>query len=997
MSSHGLGDLLDRNEPLDDGQFEFPDERNSGLGNNEDSGDDQGSEAESSGQSSSFLNDSDCEKVGHSDSDDDDVEGDPSILPEILALAESSDNSSCVSSGRLQNKCRHRGQRLRQLHAESLEMRRNFLDIVSKDRKLINELKKRNRELEKKNKREPRPIQPWHELLVKHLTEGSPSYQTVYKECCKQENMSTKPSVIHPNLHWNNNEYSAEDMEKMYNTSLLHQNAIGNIPPAENQLQPRIPVFRFEELPLQIQAKVFKIIFVQPSVIHCLSRLDHMNPPGSVVQFPFPCSGYSKLPHRFVFGSRSTSITTARKPSNILRPLCVSKRWLYIGVHMFYGMNTFAFSSLGEFGRFFNGIGLARAERLAHMRLQTLAVYIHESDEDRVRRRYEIGDRRDRYLDYASIKMGPMPRPGMRPPGEPFGGLPAVDKYSDDFDSQSSEASDCFAAKVSRRKRELRGCLDAFPSMMKRTSSHANFRNYRSMRTCHGMDYVYQLRGMKWVRFFDVSSGGRKNIRDWSFLEEINLVTTMPKGRQFARDSKIKHLTPLSDLAVSDEDLELVTGFYEPYNSPSQVQVSGIHDVSVDSTGAVSEFSSDSDDGSDGSGPGNFPDEMDLSDTEEDPEGFDDHMKKDNSCFPDDMSLSSTDNNGDDVPPGNFPDEMHLPSSDTESDSEDSEGMFVPDQQGEEVMAPVHDEPDDLNVDGIAAQEVRQLSTSIRIDPGEPIDRDSQQEGEDSGDSSNFLPTSLDLPQPSYAYGNGSSRAASIYCTGSNSQSNIVIDLTHDEDDMAASVKSDASSYGGIKWSFIHGRHPDDVFEGLKSSCSDSDAREHRDKLILHRLIDAYDQDTEFKSDEDEEKDPYLKSRDENKVIGKGTFDTNMGLGTTKAIPFRDVPKPALQLTQNNTNIPDRPDSEPENINYHSRSANLDRSAPSQGLAMSLTHRTERVHKRSIFAQDSDEPRKRHCSHPPLLQKRSSMDSNEVEIRRSRHRSYPLTLSEIGQ
>lgn len=40
--------------------------------------------------------------------------------------------------------------------------------------------------------------------------------------------------------------------------------------------------------------------------------------------------------------------------------------------------------------------------------------------------------------------------------------------------------------------------LDTFGQMVKRTLCQPNFRKYRSLRTVHGMDYIYQLRGMKW-------------------------------------------------------------------------------------------------------------------------------------------------------------------------------------------------------------------------------------------------------------------------------------------------------------------------------------------------------------------------------------------------------------------------------------------------------------------------------------------------------------------
>src|SRR5262245_9460538 len=53
------------------------------------------------------------------------------------------------------------------------------------------------------------------------------------------------------------------------------------------------------------------------------------------------------------------------------------------------------------------------------------------------------------------------------------------------------------------------------------TAGKANFRNTRSMRTIQGMDFVYQLRGMRSVNWYDFGRwlDGRRiePIRDWSF------------------------------------------------------------------------------------------------------------------------------------------------------------------------------------------------------------------------------------------------------------------------------------------------------------------------------------------------------------------------------------------------------------------------------------------------------------------------------------------------
>jgi hypothetical protein len=93
------------------------------------------------------------------------------------------------------------------------------------------------------------------------------------------------------------------------------------------------------------------------------------------------------LPKAFYIGVESDTPTEVNlssdglDPNTVLSLLGVCKRWYFIGVHCFYGLNKFAFSesrsvmhqapklticfqgSIGEFGRFMKGIG-KRASRI---------------------------------------------------------------------------------------------------------------------------------------------------------------------------------------------------------------------------------------------------------------------------------------------------------------------------------------------------------------------------------------------------------------------------------------------------------------------------------------------------------------------------------------------------------------------------------------------------------------------------------------------------------
>ncbi|KAJ8130241.1 hypothetical protein O1611_g3387 [Lasiodiplodia mahajangana] len=219
----------------------------------------------------------------------------------------------------------------------------------------------------------------------------------------------------------------------------------------------------------------------------------------------------------------------------------------YNGLDDLGATNTFAFSSLGEFGRFCNGIGKARVGRLVNVelmwqgaltprqekgvslrkqplawfmhtsRLRSLVVHINESGKSYMRRPYEMMHPKDYYEDFA-----------------------AADVDEDD--------------------------LDIFGMEVRRTTFQPNFRKNRSMRTVQGMDFIYQLRGMRRVRFCDVNADQPDTeIRDWSFIRDINSVVRMKKTDAAMFKAEIENLKPLTGLAdfiPDDEIKELVLSFY---------------------------------------------------------------------------------------------------------------------------------------------------------------------------------------------------------------------------------------------------------------------------------------------------------------------------------------------------------------------------------------------------------------------------------------------------
>lgn len=313
--------------------------------------------------------------------------------------------------------------------------------------------------------------------------------------------MSTRRENRHPDLTWGRPEsrelddpgYESADSDDVEVPACSSQGPTGS----EVEHEASKFVFQFDLLPLVVQERIFRYVFVNTELIHCISRFD----PGGTDDTVY---------HRFHVGPRSCSIRRAHRPASILKYFLVSKRWLFMGVNCFFSQNTFAFSSLGEFGSFMAWLPRARRERIQHLeifwqgsimprhetlinqrtlpltylckilRLRTLVVHIQEMDK-RKRRRYEVQD---------------------------------CDEIEDLVDDEIFNVDG-----VDHRNRDAfkldPNSINPYKLMKRTTGAQPNFRASRSMRTCHGMDYVYQLRGMSWIRFKQSDAEDRQDIRDW--------------------------------------------------------------------------------------------------------------------------------------------------------------------------------------------------------------------------------------------------------------------------------------------------------------------------------------------------------------------------------------------------------------------------------------------------------------------------------------------------
>lgn len=152
---------------------------------------------------------------------------------------------------------------------------------------------------------------------------GLGTYEKLYKLCCRESNIAPHPRQVLPGL-----ELVAPDLS----------------PQAAVQHVAALQEFNFEGLPLKTQFKILQhLLCFYGKKIHVLSRLDPYQPPALENSEEDP-----RLLYRFHIGDAPVNLTHATLPNALLAPLLVCKKLHFWGSYLFYGENTFAFSSLGE-------------------------------------------------------------------------------------------------------------------------------------------------------------------------------------------------------------------------------------------------------------------------------------------------------------------------------------------------------------------------------------------------------------------------------------------------------------------------------------------------------------------------------------------------------------------------------------------------------------------------------------------------------------------------
>ncbi|KAF4452620.1 hypothetical protein F53441_4559 [Fusarium austroafricanum] len=180
--------------------------------------------------------------------------------------------------------------------------------------------------------------------------------------------------------------------------------------------------------------------------------------------------------------------------------------------------------------------------------------------------------------------------------------------------------------------------------LAQKTENQPNFRRYRSLRNLQGADYLYCLRGMQGITFWDYDKwreGGVKlAVRDWTLIRELNQEVRSPKSGHDEHFSRLRYLAPMYGYRPSQSLAEQLEEILR-----SEPQDLGLLLPPPDGEGlypqpqAALDRADDSDDGGDdgGSNDGGF-----------DNESSDNESNADSGVGSDDMSDDSDDDGDDD-------------------------------------------------------------------------------------------------------------------------------------------------------------------------------------------------------------------------------------------------------------------------------------------------------------------------------------------------------------
>ncbi|EHK23689.1 uncharacterized protein TRIVIDRAFT_63893 [Trichoderma virens Gv29-8] len=251
-----------------------------------------------------------------------------------------------------------------------------------------------------------------------------------------------------------------------------------------------------KQIPGDIQFKILRCLLeFQGKVVHAISRLDPYHPASAV-----PMNRYQRPSffHRLHVGRAPVNITFAPNPNVFLAPLL---------------------------GRFAKGIR-ANVQRLQHIEILWIGSQ-HLT--------FAINDR-GKYTSRRTFSLVWLPE-AIR--------LKTIGVYL-------PESSEMYM----RRNHEPRGINH---HMKCKSKLQPNFRGFRSLRTVQGMDYVYCLRGLDQIEFWDfdrwLDTQQRKQpVRDWHFIMDVNNAVRRPKDVKNRSRSQLRNLFPLLNSFIPSEE-----------------------------------------------------------------------------------------------------------------------------------------------------------------------------------------------------------------------------------------------------------------------------------------------------------------------------------------------------------------------------------------------------------------------------------------------------------
>lgn len=265
----------------------------------------------------------------------------------------------------------------------------------------------------------------------------------------------------------------------------------------------------------EIVKRIAEYTMVKDGPVHFVARLDTTEayPPvnGSI-------DSVSRLPYRFHWGGLNVHINSAATPREVLAPAYACRDFLEIFGVAFYALNTFSFQTFGELDIF------RRVTRLGFIqRMQKVQLWWKGA---RSRLPPHVNDVKDKARDKYDTRVLPLVVFSV------MVRLRSLEIYLDE------------SSKNARRRAGEPDWVQR--PLMDKSQHQPNNRNHRDLRKLHGLDYIYQLRGLKKVQVYDYHSDNRKEkIIDTSFLADLQAQVMDDKNKYWGHRSQLQNLNPL--------------------------------------------------------------------------------------------------------------------------------------------------------------------------------------------------------------------------------------------------------------------------------------------------------------------------------------------------------------------------------------------------------------------------------------------------------------------